>query len=169
MTVFRNAEHAYRVIGKFMEVPSRPRTIEDLREWWGSHPAYYEDGDEVDKINSIGRRIRNINMIFEFHITNPDVIITIDSKNPRSGENYTVINGRSATKPDLIVHTTGDVAHQFWGGRISVPLALMTGKIRTNGSKRKALSLLPKITPAFSLYPRYLELINENQLLRQLQ
>lgn len=169
MPVFRNAEHAYNVIGEFMKVPSRPRSIEDLRQWWGNHPAYYEDGDEVDKINAIGRRIRNINMVFEFRITDPDVIVTIDARNVKEGENFSVIQGKSPTKPDLIVQTTGDVAHQFWGGQISVPIALITGKIRTNGSKKKALQLLPKITPAFSLYPRYLELIGEEKLLRHLQ
>ncbi len=169
MPVFRDADHVYAVIGKFMEVPSRPRMIEDLRSWWGSHPAYYEEGDEIDQINRIGRRMRSMNMVFEFHISDPDVIITIDAKDPKSGENFSVIRGKSSKKPDLIVKTTGDVAHQFWGGQISVPLALLTGKIRTNGSKKKALQLLPKITPAFSLYPRYLELINEETLLRQLQ
>lgn len=169
VSVFRDSEHFYRVIGKFMEVPSRSRTIEDLRGWWGNHPSYYEEGDEVDKINSIGRRLRNMNMILEFRISNPDAIVTIDAKNMRDGENYSVIYGKSPYPPDLVVQTTGDIAHLFWGGKISVPIALMTGKIRTNGSRKKALQLLPKITPAFSLYPRYLELIGEDRLLQVLK
>lgn len=169
MPTFRNAEHVYRVIGEFMKVPSRPRTIEDLRQWWGNHPVYYENGDEVDKINSIGKRIRNMSMVFEFQLSEPEAILTIDSRNPKKGENFSVIYGKSPTKPDLIVKTTGDVAHQFWGGQVSVPIALMTGKIKTNGSKKKALQLLPRITPAFTLYPRYLELIDEKRLLRLLQ
>lgn len=169
MSLFRDSEHFYRVIGKFMEVPSRPRTIEELREWWGNHPAYYEEGDEVDKINSIGRKLRNMNMIFEFRITKPNAHITIDAKNIKPGKNYSVIYGESSYPPDLAVQTTGDIAHLFWGGKISVPIALMTGKIRTNGSRKKALQLLPKITPAFSLYPRYLELIGEDELLQVLR
>ncbi len=168
MTTFRDAQHVYHVIGEFMKVPSRARTFEELRQWWGNSPAYYEEGDEVAKINSIGERIRKMNMVFEFQLREPSAVVSIDARQPGPGEYYSVSMGESTASPDLIVTTTGDVAHQFWGGQVSVPVALLTGKIRTNGSKKKALQLLPKITPAFSLYPRYLELIGEDELLKQL-
>lgn len=168
MTTFRDAQHVYHVIGEFMKVPSRPRTFEELRQWWGNSPAYYEEGDEVAKINSIGEKIRKMNMVFEFQIREPGAIVSIDARQPGPREYYSVSMGKAKANPDLIVTTTGDVAHQFWGGQVSVPVALLTGRIRTNGSKKKALQLLPKITPAFSLYPRYLELIGEDELLKQL-
>jgi putative sterol carrier protein len=166
MPVFQDADHFYRVVGEFMKIPSRPRTIENLRQWWSHSPAYYENGDEVDQINKIGEKIGKSNMIIEFEIVQPNALICIDARQPKKGEHYTVYLGDSVKSPDVSVKTTGDTAHQFWGGQVSVPVALMTGKIKTNGSKKKALQLLPRITPAFALYFRYLELIGEDRLLK---
>ncbi|PWA13051.1 hypothetical protein DCC39_02660 [Pueribacillus theae] len=168
MQLFKDSEHFYKVIGEFAKIPTRPRTIEEFRQWWSDSPAYYENGDEVDQINQIGKKIGNSKMIVEFEIVEPDAVICIDARNPTKGENYTVYLGQSNVVPDVSVIATGNTAHQFWGGLVSVPVALLTGKIKTKGSKKKALQLLPRITPAFSLYPRYLELIGEKQLLEAL-
>jgi len=165
MPVFQDAEHFYRVVGEFMKIPSRPRTIQELRQWWGHSPAYYENGDEVDQVNQIGEKIRKSRIAIEFEITQPNALICIDARQSKKGENYTVYLGESIKSLDVSVKTTGDIAHQFWGGNVNVPLALMTGKIKVNGSKKKALQMLQSIMPAFALYPRYLELIGEQRLL----
>ncbi|UOE75802.1 hypothetical protein [Parageobacillus thermoglucosidasius] len=165
MPVFQDAEHFYRVVGEFMKIPSRPRTIEELRQWWSQSPAYYENGDEVEQINKIGEKIRKSKIAIEFEITQPNALICIDAKQPKKGENYTIYLGSSIKSPDVSIKTTGDTAHQFWGGQVSVPVALMTGKMKANGSKKKALQMLPRIMPAFALYFRYLELIGEERLL----
>jgi hypothetical protein len=48
---------------------------------------------------------------------------------------------------------TADVAHEFWLGKISVPMAILTGKMVAKGPVNKALALLPSIKPAFKIYP----------------
>ncbi|MGG3005146.1 hypothetical protein ABEO87_03665 [Geobacillus stearothermophilus] len=58
MALFRDDAHVYRVIGEFMQIPSRPRTEMELRSWWERHPAYQEYGNEVEQINRIGEQIR---------------------------------------------------------------------------------------------------------------
>jgi|GEM_PF-2376259 len=169
MALFRNGEHVYRVIGEFMSIPSRPRTKEELRNWWGQHPAYEEHGDEVEHINRIGEQIRRSRAAVVFYLTKPPAVISIDARRPKPGEHYEVLFDRVLDQPDVAIQTTGDVAHQFWGGNINVPLALMTGKMKAKGSKAKALQLLPRIVPAFPLYRRYLELIDEPALLAALE
>ncbi|WP_407652266.1 hypothetical protein [Geobacillus icigianus] len=167
--IFRDDVHFYRVIGEFMNIATRERTWEELRAWWGHHPAYYEQGNELEQINRIGEQIRRSRAAFVFYLTDPEAVISIDARRPTPGEHYEVLFGRGLDQPDVAIVTTGDVAHQFWGGNISVPLALITGKMRVKGSKAKALQLLPRIVPAFPLYRRYLELIDEPALLRALQ
>jgi hypothetical protein len=167
--LFRDDRHVYRVIGEFMQIPARPRTAEELRAWWGHHPAYREYGGEVEQINRIGEQIRRSRAAFAFYLTDPEAVIGIDARGPDEGENYAVFFGRSPAAPDVAIRTTGDVAHQFWGGNVNVPLALMTGKMKTKGSRAKALQLLPRIVPAFPLYRRYLELIDERALLAALR
>lgn len=58
MALFHDDAHVYRVIGEFMQIPSRPRTEFELRSWWERHPAYKEYGNEVEQINRIGEQIR---------------------------------------------------------------------------------------------------------------
>ncbi|MBB6282643.1 hypothetical protein HNR34_000971 [Geobacillus subterraneus] len=169
MALFRNEDHVYRVIGEFMKIPSRPRTGEELHNWWGQHPAYKEYGGEVEQINRIGEQIRRSRAAFVFYVTDPKAVISIDARRPKPGEHYDVLFGRGLDQPDVAIQTTGDVAHQFWGGNINVPLALVTGKMKAKGSKAKALQLLPRIVPAFPLYRRYLELIDERALLHALK
>ncbi|AMX82600.1 hypothetical protein GS3922_02325 [Geobacillus subterraneus] len=169
MALFRDDVHVYRVIGEFMQIPSRPRTIEELRQWWGHHPAYYEQGNELEQINRIGEQIHRSRAAFVFYLTDPEAVISIDARRPKPGAHYEVLFGRGLDQPDVAIQTAGDVAHQFWGGNVSVPLALMTGKMRAKGSKAKALQLLPRIVPAFPLYRRYLELIDERVLLHVLK
>ncbi|QIZ68676.1 SCP2 sterol-binding domain-containing protein [Geobacillus subterraneus] len=169
MALFRNEDHVYRVIGEFMKIPSRPRTREELKIWWGQHPAYEERGGEIELINRIGEQIRRSHTVIVFHLTEPEAVISLDAKRPKKGENYAIYVGHPFPSPDVVIKTTGDTAHQFWGGNVHVPLALLTGKMKAKGSKAKALQLLPHIVPAFPLYRRYLELIDEPALLKALK
>ncbi|QDI92040.1 hypothetical protein EPH95_13335 [Salicibibacter halophilus] len=168
MKAFNDSEHFYSVVGEFLKVPTSPRSYEDLRRWWGENPAYHEEGDEIDLINGIGQKVAKTRMSAEFVFSEPEALICMDAENPRKGEHFSVYLGDSPIPAALSVKTTGDMAHQFWAGNVSLTAAIMTGKIKTKGSKQKALKLLPRIAPAFALYPRYLEIIGEQRLLRML-
>ena len=50
-----------------------------------------------------------------------------------------------------------DVAHEFWMGKVNVPMAIMSGKIVSKGPTPKALALLPAIKPAYAMYPQVLQ------------
>ena len=51
----------------------------------------------------------------------------------------------------------GDVAHQFWMGKVNLLAALSRRQIVAKGPIPKTLKLLPAIAPSYEKYPRYLE------------
>lgn len=85
-----------------------------------------------------------------FIYRDPSGQMTIDS---RDGMEMKIIAGKSDIKPDIEMDMKSDVAHEFWLGKISVPMALLTGKIVAKGPVPKAMALLPVLKPAFSIYP----------------
>jgi putative sterol carrier protein len=85
-----------------------------------------------------------------FNYRDPVGQITVDS---RDGSDIKVYPGPCDIKPDVEMDMKSDVAHEFWLGKVSVPMAILTGKIVAKGPVQKALALLPAIKPAFSIYP----------------
>lgn len=46
-----------------------------------------------------------------------------------------------------------DTAHSLWLGKLVMPVALATGKVRIKGSVAKVLEFVPLLHPAFDRYP----------------
>ncbi|MGW3951272.1 hypothetical protein ACWEKM_10090 [Streptomyces sp. NPDC004752] len=46
-----------------------------------------------------------------------------------------------------------DTAHALWMGRLMVPVAIATGRLRIRGKVAKVLELVPMLRPAFDRYP----------------
>jgi hypothetical protein len=100
-------------------------------------------------------------LVGQFQFREPDGIITIDCSD---GQNFKIIVGPTDIKPVIEMSMKSDIAHEFWLGRISIPVALLTGKIVSKGPTPKALALLPIIRPAYSMYPKILEAARKNVL-----
>jgi hypothetical protein len=103
-------------------------------------------------------------MIVQFCYRDPDAVITIDCS---KDDHLEIIRGQGPEKPTIEMSMKADVAHEFWMGRVTVPVAILTGKIVSKGPTPKALSLLPVIRPAFSIYPRILEQAGKQALITQ--
>lgn len=101
-------------------------------------------------------------LITQFRYRNPDGIITIDCSD---GKTMNVISGPGGKKPVIEMSMKADIAHEFWMGRVNVPVALLTGKIVSKGPTPRALQLLPVIRPAFELYPEVLKEMGAHALL----
>lgn len=89
-------------------------------------------------------------MIARFHYKDPEGQITIDCSD---GENIVTQWGACDKKPDVEMFMKADVAHEFWRGKVNVPMYLLNGKMVAKGPVNKALALLPAIKPAFKKYP----------------
>ncbi|MBX3151229.1 SCP2 sterol-binding domain-containing protein [Candidatus Obscuribacterales bacterium] len=89
-----------------------------------------------------------------FHYKNPDGSLTIDGSD---GEEIRITSGDCEKKPDIEMFMQSDFAHQFWLGKVNLPLALMSGKIVSKGPVNKALALLPAVEPAWQAYSEIAE------------
>ena len=89
-------------------------------------------------------------LIVQFHYREPEGRLTIDCSD---GVDMKIYAGECDRKPVVEMFMKSDVAHEFWLGKINVPMALMQGKIVAKGPVNKALALLPALKPAYPIYP----------------
>jgi len=99
---------------------------------------------------SMSTKLLNSKLIVQFRYREPDGIITIDC---RDGKQFLVYGGDVKIKPEVEMAMRSDVAHEFWIGKVNVPVAILTGKMMAKGPVNKALALLPVLKPAFDIYP----------------
>jgi putative sterol carrier protein len=95
-------------------------------------------------------KLLNSRLIAQFHYREPDGLITIDCSD---GETVKIASGDSNIKPVVEMFMSSNVAHDFWTGKTSIPVSILTGKIVAKGPVSKALALVPAIKPAFAIYP----------------
>ena len=89
-------------------------------------------------------------LVVQFRYRDPDGVLTVDTSD---GRDMKVIWGHAERNPVIEMSMKADVAHEFWLGRVSVPVAILTGRMVSRGPTPKALALLPVIRPAFEIYP----------------
>jgi SCP-2 sterol transfer family len=89
-------------------------------------------------------------LVVRFHYRDPEARLTVDCSD---GQNMVVSTGDTANKPIVEMFMKADVAHEFWLGKVNVPVAILSGKIVSKGPTPKALALLPVIKPAYPMYP----------------
>ena len=80
----------------------------------------------------------------------PESILTIDCSDSLEMKVYV---GKTNFKPTVVMSMKSDLAHNFWYGKVNIPLAIISGKIVSRGPVNQALALLPVIKPAFNFYP----------------
>lgn len=108
----------------------------------------------------IADKLISSRLIVQFQYKDPDGLLTVDCLD---GKEMKIIVGKTELKPVIEMSMKADVAHEFWLGKVNVPMALMMGKIVSKGPTPKALALLPVIKPAYSIYPKVWELKGKNQ------
>ncbi len=89
-----------------------------------------------------------------FYYREPEGKLSVDCSN---GEQMKIYVGDTDLKPTVEMFMKSDFAHDFWLGKVNVPLALISGQIASKGPVNKALALLPVIKPAFAFYPHIYE------------
>jgi hypothetical protein len=102
----------------------------------------------------MSKQLIDSRLIVQFNFREPEGQITIDCSD---GQQMIITTGPTDVKPVIEMVMKSDVAHEFWMGRVSIPVAILTGKIVSKGPTPKAMALLPVIRPAFAIYPEVLE------------
>jgi hypothetical protein len=106
--------------------------------------------DEIRADETIAKQLLQSKLTISFIYKAPDGKLTLDCSD---GENLKVFTGEPDFKPTVEMTMKSDLAHDFWLGKVNIPLALISGKIISKGPVNKALALLPVIKPAFNFYP----------------
>ena len=135
MPVFRDKDHLYQVLGALFE--------------------------QVAADNVIAERLLKGNLIVRFRFKDPEGSVTIDLRRPPITYSF----GESELESDVEMIQSGDVAHQFWLGRLNVARAIATRKVISRGSVPKALALLPAVKPAFKIYRQVLEELGYQEMI----
>lgn len=129
MSVFSSTEKLYEV-------------MEELWQWIKDNPE-------------ISNELLKSKLTVRFHYKKPDGSLTIDASD---GQELRITAGDCEKKPDVEMFMQSDFAHDFWLGKVNVPVALMTGKIISKGPVNKALALLPAVKPAWKAYSEIAEM-----------
>jgi putative sterol carrier protein len=56
-------------------------------------------------------------------------------------------------KAAITIKMSCDTAHSLWLGKLMMPTAVATGKVRIRGKVAKVIELVPILQPAFDRYP----------------
>jgi hypothetical protein len=127
--------------------------------------AYFSSSDELNTVMDIlwqkikadpamSKQLMDSKLIVQFKYRDPEGLLTIDCSD---GQDMKIHIGPTTLKPVIEMSMKADVAHEFWLGKINVPMAILSGKIMSKGPTPKALALLPVIKPAYGLYPQVLQ------------
>jgi hypothetical protein len=118
------------------------------------HKAMKDLWTRIAADSGMSTQLLQSRLIVQFHYREPDGRVTIDCSD---GETLKVYTGEAKMKAVVEMFMKSDIAHEFWLGKVSVPVAILTGKIVSKGPVNKALALLPVIKPAFAIYPSVIE------------
>jgi len=99
-------------------------------------------------------------LIVRFNYREPDGKLTVDCSD---GTTMRFTTGDTEAKPIIEMFMKADVAHEFWLGKVNVPVAILSGKIVSKGPTPKALALLPVVKPAYALYPSIYDAVKKKE------
>ncbi len=145
MAVFKDADEMAEIMGGFFKKVSKLAAEGDPV----MQPAY----ESMSKAN----------LILKFVWRDPELSLTLDATTNPMG----VLVNDNTNEPVATFTLSGDTAHEFWHGKVNLPVALTKKKIIAKGPIPKILKLLPAIKPLYDAYPQYLQDIGRADLVLQ--
>jgi hypothetical protein len=122
MSAFTNADEVYSYIGKAMEVCVKDHQFIEATK----------DGTLVVHIIQ----------------TDPDAHILVDFP----GQKVLTGDTAEAASSTVTLRMSSDNANRFWQGKLNFTLAMAQRKVKLEGKRSTALSLLPLTSPIFEAY-----------------
>lgn len=98
----------------------------------------------------MSNRLLQSKVSISFYYREPKGKFTVDC---RDGQEMKISADDKDFLPAVEMFMKSDLAHNFWLGKVNIPLALISGEIAAKGPVNKALALLPVVQPAFAFYP----------------
>jgi putative sterol carrier protein len=95
---------------------------------------------------TVQARLRESNLSVRLIHTKPDSQIYVSADQLIVGDDVP----ETAT---ITIKMSSDTAHALWLGKLMMPTAIATGKVRIRGKVAKVIELVPILQPAFDRYP----------------
>jgi hypothetical protein len=114
--------------------------------------------DKIAKDDDMSKKLLDSKLIVRFNYREPEGRLTVDCSD---GKTFKYTTGDTDAKPIVEMFMKADVAHEFWLGKVNVPIAILSGKIVSKGPTPRALALLPVVKPAYAMYPPIYENIKK--------
>lgn len=92
------------------------------------------------------RTVRNENLTVLFKHSDPDMTVYLDADG--------VYVDEVPNAPAITIQMSCTSADALWSGRLLMPIALATRKIKISGSVAKVIEFVPMLQPAFDRYPQ---------------
>ena len=135
MSTFKSADEVYDYIGKMFETAVTDPTFIEATK----------DSELVIKLTQ----------------TDPTATILIDFP----GQKVTCGEAALGAPATVDLRMSSDDSHKFWLGKLNFTLALAQRKVKMEGSRTKALKLLPLTKPLFATYEELLRAAGRQDLL----
>lgn len=102
----------------------------------------------------IGPKFVKANTSFRINHTAPEGVFLLDATQDPAV--LTVGEEALAGEPAVDLTMSGDDGHKFWLGKLNLPVALATRKIKVSGGVTSLMGLVPALAPAYDKYKAYL-------------
>lgn len=99
----------------------------------------------------MGPKLLASKLVLRFHYANPDANLTVDLR----GAQAVITPNDTSVPADVEMWMDAEIAHKYWLGQVSLPIALARRQIKAKGPIPKILKLLPILSKAHALYPAY--------------
>ena len=98
-------------------------------------------------------KLKQSSVVIRFDIEQPEIHVTINFRDPGPDGELGTMSFDSTAKPEITVWSTSETTNKFWQGKLNATLAMARGQVKLDGSVPKALGLLSKIKPLYTIFP----------------
>ncbi len=131
MPAFESKEQFQKVFNKFWE---RAKTNTEIME-----------------------KLAKSQVVVRFDVEDPEVHMTINFRDPGPEGEIGTLLFDSDVEPEISVWSKSETTNKFWQGKLNTTVAMARGQVKLDGSVAKALGLLSKIKPLYSVFPEILK------------
>jgi hypothetical protein len=109
---------------------------------------------QVMRDPKVGAQFAATNALVKIVFDEPATIMWIDCRVPTPVVSCEA--NAHTEEPDLLLTMSADSGHRFWLGKLSLPVALTSRKVKVKGPSSMLMRLLPALKPVFSQYEQFL-------------
>jgi putative sterol carrier protein len=113
--------------------------------------------EKAKENTEIMEKLAKSQVVVRFDIVEPEIHMTINFRDPGPDGEIGTLVFDSDVEPEISVWSKSETTNKFWQGKLNTTVAMARGQVKLDGSVAKALGLLSKIKPLYSIFPEILK------------